>query len=344
MLYTGHYTISKERLHGLLSLLSQGSDVYVPVARKDYLFFERFSPEMKDYCIDRIRPSEPIKSFLTRSRQKVDNLLELGKKHRPQVLAGVKNCDLASLRIQDHVFKDTQPQDPFYIERREKTLIISCDCNLLWESCFCVAVGVNPYPETGFDINLSRDGEKYFVEIGSDKGRDLVKKNGAFFAEAADGYVRTRKAHREEFRGRLDGQVREKGTPRREAIIGSVKKSYLIDKIWTDFASTCIECGGCNHCCPACHCFLLTDEKKGQLKARYKSWDACLYNRFARVAGGANPRHHLHERLRNRFDKKFEFFQDTLGVFGCTGCGRCIETCPGKIDIREVLKRTVKGA
>ena len=151
------------------------------------------------------------------------------------------------------------------------------------------------------------------------------------------------RSDREAFKSALKAQVHKSGAPTRSAIRGSVKKSFGVDVIWNDFASTCIECGGCNHCCPACHCFFLSDQKKGELKARFKSWDACLYNRFAKVAGGANPRGHLFERLRNRFDKKFEFFQNVLGIFGCTGCGRCIEACPGKIDIREVLKRVIQG-
>jgi predicted aldo/keto reductase-like oxidoreductase len=40
--------------------------------------------------------------------------------------------------------------------------------------------------------------------------------------------------------------------------------------------------------------------------------------------------------------KKFDFFIDNLGIPACCGCGRCIEVCPGKIDIREVLKDVAK--
>ena len=76
---------------------------------------------------------------------------------------------------------------------------------------------------------------------------------------------------------------------------------------------------------------------------RGRNWDACLYKTFARVAGGANPRKHLYERLRNRFDKKFAFFPEVLDYFACTGCGRCIDACPGNIDLREVLKGLVSG-
>jgi len=83
----------------------------------------------------------------------------------------------------------------------------------------------------------------------------------------------------------------------------------------------------------------MVDQKRVDGFERLRMWDSCLLMSFARVAGGANPRKLLAQRMRNRFDKKFNFFQDTIGRFGCTGCGRCIEACPGKIDIREVLSK-----
>ena len=106
----------------------------------------------------------------------------------------------------------------------------------------------------------------------------------------------------------------------------------------------CVECGACNMICPTCHCFLLVDQSADDKFQRLKVWDSCLMKRFARVAGGANPRKHLGERLRNRFIKKFDFFPEILGIYACTGCGRCIETCLGDIDIREVLKESCKAA
>ena len=74
---------------------------------------------------------------------------------------------------------------------------------------------------------------------------------------------------------------------------------------------------------------------------RLRIWDSCMIKDFARVAGGANPREKLWMRLRNRFEKKFDFFPKVAGEYACTGCGRCIQACPAKIDIRKVLKKLV---
>ena len=71
---------------------------------------------------------------------------------------------------------------------------------------------------------------------------------------------------------------------------------------------TCVECGACNTICPTCHCFLLLDQLGDRDLVRYRLWDSCLIKDFAEVAGGANPRPHLWMRLRNRFEKKFDFF------------------------------------
>jgi ferredoxin len=106
--------------------------------------------------------------------------------------------------------------------------------------------------------------------------------------------------------------------------------------------ATCVECGGCNFICDTCHCFLLSDKGDAKENKKLRTWDSCQYANYARVAGGANPLKLRAQRLRFRFTKKFDFFVDNLGMPACCGCGRCIEVCPGKIDIREVLKDLAK--
>ena len=76
-------------------------------------------------------------------------------------IVGVKACDLKGFLVQDQVFCKGC-QDPFYGRAREDNLIISADCTQVIDTCFCLALDVNPYPESHFDINLSRgDGRLY---------------------------------------------------------------------------------------------------------------------------------------------------------------------------------------
>lgn len=336
-------------------------------------YFGEFDPS-KELGIELggVRQSQPFKSFLNPAREIV-----LGKKKnddRPVIVAGVKACDLSSLVLQDYVFLKGDCEDPFYAFHRDNTLIISCDCTYAKETCFCVAMAGKPYPTKGFDLNLSlRDGF-FIAEAGSDKGRAIIDNYKTFFKDCEDRDISERDGMREKVSLQVKDFVKKREAPDTSAINGNMQKNYDNLPLWQDAASTCVECGACNLVCPTCHCFLLFDNSaklSGNLEpfrgfrastglagaepgqrvdenperniGRGKVWDACLYKTFAKVAGNHNPRKHLYERMRNRFDKKFAFFPQVLDYFACTGCGRCIEACPGNIDIREVLKGVVTG-
>jgi len=57
------------------------------------------------------------------------------------------------------------------------------------------------------------------------------------------------------------------------------------------------------------------------------------------VAGGANPRKVLGDRIKHRLMHKFVYFLDRYGIDMCVGCGRCIDGCAGEMNIRTVLKK-----
>ncbi len=106
-----------------------------------------------------------------------------------------------------------------------------------------------------------------------------------------------------------------------------------------DEARTCVECQACTRICPTCHCFYLYDAKQEDYFAKMKMWDSCMRVGYAQVAGGANPRKMLGDRLRHRFMHKFVWFADRYGIEMCVGCGRCIEAETGGVDIRRTLRR-----
>ena len=124
-----------------------------------------------------------------------------------------------------------------------------------------------------------------------------------------------RREKREELRRSLAQKLAADGMPDKDVHQANVRKS-LQSPIWEKRAGECVECGACNLVCPTCHCFLLEDYAKATREyGRARLWDSCQYKSFSPVAGGANPRRKLAERVRNRFIKKFDFFPETAGLY-----------------------------
>jgi sulfhydrogenase subunit beta (sulfur reductase) len=257
-----------------------------------------------------------------------------------RIVIGVKNCDLAGLRIQDHVFRGLPPGDPRYVEAREKTILVSCDCTDCLDVCFCPVVGVQPYAEKGYDINISPLSNQYLIDAGSERGEQLLETVSDYLADADNELLEDRDQRRAAMVQKLVDQAADSGL-RPGMDLASAVRGAADSSMWEEFATDCVECGACNFVCCTCHCFQLADGTSDGVAARGKQWDGCLLMNFARVAGGANPRAGRAKRLRNRFQKKFDYFPEVLGCYACDGCGRCSEVCTGNIDIREVLKRAV---
>ncbi len=332
--------IKRGSLFELLESLSGDYRVFVPSRKGDSIAFTAFGESKEDYVIGEIRSFEPLKAFYFLGREKVavDFSPENPRNDKPPCIVGVKSCDLKGLKILDFVFMDEECGDPTYIKARTDGLIISADCTKAAETCFCTAMGVNPWPESEYDINLSETDEGFVVEIGSDKGQKVIDDHAGLFQESTEDQVRHRDHNRSSVKQHLERNVRQRNIPPVKRLQRIVRKYYESD-VWSEEAATCVECGACNVICPTCHCFLLYDQKSDGSLARYRIWDSCMINDFARVAGGENPRNRLWMRFRNRFEKKFDYFPVVADEIACTGCGRCIAACPGKIDIRQVLEK-----
>lgn len=339
--------ISYSNFINFLEILKADYHIYIPTKKGNQSFYKRYTEFTDDVVIGEVRPYEPLKAFFTRSREKVAENFSPNiplPAEKPLAIVGVKACDLKGFKIQDHVFQDHDYQDPFYINNRQKNLIVSADCTCAIETCFCLALGIKPFPQEDFDINLSIVRSGYIVEAGSEKGKVLLAKNAQLFEEEKDSQRSEKERQRAQVIGEIQENIKKDDIPHQDVFTGIIERNYE-SAIWTDEAKTCVECGACTNICPTCHCFLLYDQRdKEKHMARLRVWDSCMIKDYARVAGGANPRPKLWMRLRNRFEKKFDFFPKVANVYACTGCGRCISACPAKIDIRKVLRRLVNNA
>lgn len=343
------YFIERAQLNTFFNRLKKQYKVFSPVVKEglgeetDYSFAPAASAT--PLIFNAYRCIEPLKSFFTYPFEKVADYFTSDKSVSDiggeTVIWGVKSCDIAGHKIQDFVFLEGVEVDSLYRLRREKTVIISSDCTDFKKVCHCLAWEIMPHPIEGFDLNFSYLNDGYLVEVGSKKGEELIAQNEDFFVLAKETQTAARKNKRDNLIDRLKRHLLPQNLVEKSSVQQLVRQGYQ-KETWKTFMLTCVECGGCNLICDTCHCFLLADKRENEINEKIKVWDSCLYANYARVAGGANPLRTRAARLRNRFVKKFDFFVDNLGMPACCGCGRCIEVCPGKIDIREVLKDLAK--
>ena len=323
-------------------LKSDETSFYWKKDQRRILYWQKYSGNLDGLVIGGVRANEPLKQFIFSSKEKVSEDFKgvESRKTKPLLVIGAKNCDLSSLDILDYVFMQGDFKDPFYINKRESAFIIASDCTKPIDLCFCKALDKEAYPAKNFDMALADIGEGYVVEISGNKAEKYVSKFKNRFRAASRVQLETRDEIRHDTERALDKNIKQNQIPNSAQLKGIMKKGFS-SGVWEEEVKTCVECGCCNFICPTCHCFFLGDSKEKNKNVRYKMWDACLYKDFAIVAGGANPRKRLLQRLRNRYEKKFEFFPNVLDTVACTGCGRCISGCPGKIDIRRILKNLV---
>lgn len=339
------YFISQDDLRHLWEKLVEEFNLYFLQEQEGQLFYQLTdSPErLRTFSpvYGRYRSVISVKTFFFPPRQKIGEYFTPGSSSpspisRPRMIVGVKNCDLIALRTLDKVFLEETAEDYRYRLYRENTFLVSSDCTDSLEVCFCTLLGYHPYPEKGFDWNLSPLEGGFIVEIGSPRGTQLLNKYQNYFRSIDSAPL----ALREENRRRIQNQVEEKNIdfsisqPYYEVI-----KQNFASPVWEEKTQECIECIACIHTCPTCYCFLLFDQRRFLNYERVQNWDACYYAGFARVAGGANPRSLMMERFRHRYVHKFDYYRDRYGWDACSGCGRCIAVCPAKIDMRATIKK-----
>jgi formate hydrogenlyase subunit 6/NADH:ubiquinone oxidoreductase subunit I len=328
-----------------LRFLANGREVYAMERLENgaYRLVQTDTWHPGQHTLGDFRQTEPLKALFFPAREFIGrwNDPSVRDPMPERIVFGVKNCDLSSLAIFDHVFLNGVCEDPYYAESRDKTILVSTDCNDHLDVCFCPAVGEQPYAREGFDINIASAPSGFVIESGSERGEELLQSAKEHLEPAdqalLDSLEEQRASHYKVLADHSEKHGLRPGTDLRDAIDTSFESDF-----WQDFAEDCVECGACNFICCTCHCFLLADgvDANGEA-ARTKLWDACLYSGFAATAGGGNPRPLRADRLRNRFDKKFSFFPQVLGRYACDGCGRCTEACIANIDIRDVLRRAV---
>lgn len=339
--------------HKLLKWLSglDGRSVFAPSATALGSWVHRFESDTDNPpALDKPRAAQSAKGFFLPA---VETIARYGRDAQAvavaeakMVVVGVRACELRAWKYFDKVMLEGEFDDPAYRARRKNTTIVSCDCVDCAETCCCVLVDGRPYVETGdgADINITALKDGYLVEPMTDKGGELLPATGEW-SEASVEQLAARQGVREAMVERLEKQNAEYTFIATDANPPTLPMDD--DKSWQKHAADCVECGACTNICPTCHCFYLFDHKlTGGSAERVRTWDSCLWSTYHRMAGGENikisPRPELRSRLANRVLHKFVYSPQQYGMLGCVGCGRCVDACPGGIDIRKVVEDLAK--
>ncbi len=335
------YILNKNHLSFWLRKLKTSHELIAPMrdVSGDIVLTEL--PRMHETALDGPALMPSPKEFLLPQMEQLfcysDEGIEEAFNRRPRVLFGIRPCDISAIRILD-TFYLGKNKDTYYETRRMMTLLVSIACNQPDATCFCLGLGTGPFLKSGFDLQLTDLGDRFFVETGSETGAALVSDFPHIFTQPSQTDTE------DLYEARLASQSRFEKRVNLEQVRKSILGGDVSDAFWESVAARCFECGGCVYNCPVCTCFNVIDRPAGPDSGkRIRLWDACMFKGFTRMAGGVLPAEAKVNRTKRWFHHKLVHWPAQFGAFGCVGCGRCAVSCPGKIDMATVALK-IKGS
>ena len=277
----------------------------------------------------------PPRTLLWRAHRSDDGfeIKDVPPEPRDHAFLGVRGCDLAAIQVQDRTFLG-EHSDPTYETRRRRAFVIAVNCSTPAGTCFCVSMGTGPKAGPGYDLALTEllddDGHRFVVEIGSDRGADVL--DAVAHHEAGHDDVASAGRVVEEAAQAMGREMRTDDI--HELLLGNLEHPR-----WDDVASRCLTCANCTLVCPTCFCSTVEDttDLTGEHAERWRSWDSCFTMDFTEL-GGSTVRPTNRSRYRQWMTHKLATWIDQFGTSGCVGCGRCITWCPVGIDITEEVR------
>ena len=242
---------------------------------------------------------------------------------KPTVIIGVHPYDMIALLHMDEIFSETK-SDPYYFEKRKSSIIIGVNIQKMSKWCFASYMGCATV-EFGYDLMLTDLGNRYAINIGSQKGEQLLDK----YAKNVDNALARDIQLVGQKKREIMAMTQQKLDFPPELIPEMLSKSYEDSMFWEKHSEKCLACGSCVLVCPTCYCFDVKDNPDLSLEhgERVRTWDGCLLEDFAKIASGENFRPTRPTRYRHRYFKKGKYLFDRFGFISCVGCGRCSSNC-----------------
>jgi len=335
--------LAKKDLEAFISSLAQSQKVVAPVSRGHHNFSFAEVTSAKEITLKYIPTILPPKKYFLPTREslavydKHQKSLNAVLEYEKLVIFGVHTCDLAGIQCLNMVFSD-KPKDINYIVRKNKIAIIGLECNEYCDEYASCHVVNNHLPNGGYDLFFTDLGDIFIVHVNTMLGDDLVNKAAVFRPadlKAKEALELLRAKKKEIFKNEVN--VRHDAL---RLLFNYAPKS----KVWEGLDKRCVACGNCTNVCPTCYCFDIIDEANLDLNSgsRYRRWDSCQSEPFAKVAGNENFRKERGQRQLHRYLRKFKYPVDKYSRYFCTGCGRCSRTCMAQIKLKETINDLAK--
>ncbi len=329
--------ISKGKLIELLKAVSTDHELYAPTIQNGTLSFHIIST-VQDVVLDyRNTPVSAKELFLPRAEVVYEfdgeKFLNDILPEQERIIFGMRPCDCRALTLLDLNFDTEQIKDPFYVKRRQNTVVVALGCNQPLSSCFCTAIGGDPYGQEGADVQMADVGDSLLAKAISPKGSKFLQQYDKFFSESGS-------ANWEKLSKEAASKIKYK--PQIANIKSDLDERFESD-VWEMVSQKCLGCGVCSYLCPTCYCFDLVNEKTAAGTKKVRTWDCCMFAPFTLHASGHNPRPINSARLRQKLMHKFNYYYERYGVNSCVGCGRCVRSCPVNLDIRNVLEQIINS-
>ncbi|MBI4650748.1 4Fe-4S dicluster domain-containing protein [Candidatus Desantisbacteria bacterium] len=333
------YIIKADHILPLLRKLQMQFEILAPIPGrgKDILFGPLKKIEDVIINYNQMLPSPknilfPQIEYLFNYESK--NIKEYKPENFGKILFGLHSCDVKSIKILSDFFL-RQPIDNYFKSRLENITLINIVCTNPFDTSFCESTRSGPYLKSGFDLQLTPMENKYLIEIGSQKGAELIKNYRWFF----------KNIYKTEIEEQFEIFLQAEGKLNRgidfSTVVKRIQNKEIEFSFWETLALNCVDCGSCTYICPVCTCFNVVDKAYSDNTGdRVRVWDACTYRGFTEMAGGSNPRKSLAERLRHKFLHKLLYTIKDFNYPGCVGCGRC-DICFGHIGMYEVAKKII---
>ena len=267
-----------------------------------------------DYDVTILPPKkyfQPPKEVLLKfAPKKADSYVAVNECN-PITVIGIHYYDLAALYLMDRAFSEGE-RDEHYMKKRENSLLIGVYPTKHYKYRFARSVTKDQGRKVA-DIML--------VHIGDDLVVEVLTKKGKEYLEGAETQKNDYSMKEIEDAKNIIKDDQKIPVPI-EMVPDYLGKNHD-HAVWEHFGDKCFSC----------YCFDVRDEVELSLAngQRFRVWDGCMLEGFARVADGHNFRGSRSARFRHRIFRKGKILPEKYGYFGCVGCGRCADSCTADI-------------